>query len=540
MQIQDYNKAINKVTSAIATISTSFTSITATTPLRLPPQLSRSVNADVKHISSSILPGLEFLFAETKSYIEQRIMKEIYPEFVKHQLSLCMKTSLSGARATATAFNFAYPGLGDSFCITDPYKADNPIVYASEGFINATGYSRSEVIPRNCRFLQGPLTDGAAVLRIKEAIFSKTETVDLVLNYRKDGQPFWNLLFVCPLKATNGKVRFYLGGQINVSETIGSHKDVLRILNYGSADAAGTSELMDPVPLSPLEPLSSLLTADSSRKSRRLERGSSIRRRDRSAQSKPPNSSKSSFFNPFRKQPQQNHHQPLLDPPASPTYISPPPSRQGAVMSRGGANASTTGLEQMLNSRSAAQHLSLATQMDDFYATYSRFMVLQFVPSSSYAHAHRRGAPPTSSRLKVTFCSRAALDAIGLGPGAHEAVLYHDIFSVLSELAGSPSVTPAFKAAVRDRGCVGDAVSLEMLIPAPTGLGSGARKGSIITLGGGAGGRGGDDGGRKMSDGFSKDKGLRTSRLMSHWTPLKDGEGTVCWVVLVVTPAVGG
>jgi len=46
-------------------------------------------------------------------------------------------------------------GLGDCFCLTDPSLEDNPIVSASDGFIKVTGYSREEVIPHNCRFLQG-------------------------------------------------------------------------------------------------------------------------------------------------------------------------------------------------------------------------------------------------------------------------------------------------------------------------------------------------------------------------------------------------
>ncbi len=75
-------------------------------------------------------------------------------------------------------------------------KADNPIVYASDGFIKVTGYSRSDIIPRNCRFLQGNYTDIAAVKRLKASIDGRQESVELLLNYRKTGEPFWNLLYV--------------------------------------------------------------------------------------------------------------------------------------------------------------------------------------------------------------------------------------------------------------------------------------------------------------------------------------------------------
>lgn len=57
-----------------------------------------------------------------------------------------------------------------SFCVTDPQMPDNPIVYASDSFIELTGYSRAQVLGRNCRFLQGPDTDPDAVAKIRKGI----------------------------------------------------------------------------------------------------------------------------------------------------------------------------------------------------------------------------------------------------------------------------------------------------------------------------------------------------------------------------------
>lgn len=69
-------------------------------------------------------------------------------------------------------------------------------MFASDGFLKVTGYSRKEVIPRNCRFLQGTYTDRDATQRLKASIAASEETVELLLNYRKTGEPFWNLLYV--------------------------------------------------------------------------------------------------------------------------------------------------------------------------------------------------------------------------------------------------------------------------------------------------------------------------------------------------------
>ena len=89
-----------------------------------------------------------------------------------------------------------YSPKGNAVADRSHSKADNPIIGASDGFVSVTGYSRRDIIPRNCRFLQGDHTDRAAVARLKGAIRAREESVELVLNYRKSGEPFWNLLYV--------------------------------------------------------------------------------------------------------------------------------------------------------------------------------------------------------------------------------------------------------------------------------------------------------------------------------------------------------
>ena len=87
-----------------------------------------------------------------------------------------------------------------SFILTDPRLADNPIVYASRAFLSLTGYTREQVIGRNCRFLQGIDTDPSAVAVIREAIESGTDGAICLLNYKADETPFWNQLFVAALR----------------------------------------------------------------------------------------------------------------------------------------------------------------------------------------------------------------------------------------------------------------------------------------------------------------------------------------------------
>lgn len=105
-----------------------------------------------------------------------------------------------------------------NFVITDPSLPDNPIVFASQGFLTLTGYALDQILGRNCRFLQGPETDPAAVEKIRLAINQGVDASVCLLNYRIDGSTFWNQFFIAPLRDSNGMVVNYVGVQCKVSD----------------------------------------------------------------------------------------------------------------------------------------------------------------------------------------------------------------------------------------------------------------------------------------------------------------------------------
>lgn len=107
-----------------------------------------------------------------------------------------------------------------NFVVSDPNLPDNPIVFASAGFYRLTGYSASEVIGRNCRFLQGPGTDPTSIAIIREGIAAGKDVATCLINYRKDGTPFWNQFFVAPLRGVDGRIVNFVGVQCEVSEDI--------------------------------------------------------------------------------------------------------------------------------------------------------------------------------------------------------------------------------------------------------------------------------------------------------------------------------
>nr|AML77266.1 putative LOV domain-containing protein [Aerva persica] len=112
-----------------------------------------------------------------------------------------------------------------TFVVSDATKPDHPILYASEGFFKMTGYNSREVIGRNCRFLQGAETDPEELEKIREALKEGGSYCGRLLNYKKDGTPFWNLLTIAPIKDETGKVLKYIGMQVEVSKHTEGSKD---------------------------------------------------------------------------------------------------------------------------------------------------------------------------------------------------------------------------------------------------------------------------------------------------------------------------
>jgi len=106
-----------------------------------------------------------------------------------------------------------------TFCVSDPALPDCPVVFCSDGFLALTGYERDEVLGRNCRFLQGERTSQLAVGEVRKAVAEGTECSVRMINYKKNGQPFWNYLTVRPIKNAGGEVIKFVGVQIDVTNS---------------------------------------------------------------------------------------------------------------------------------------------------------------------------------------------------------------------------------------------------------------------------------------------------------------------------------
>lgn len=104
-----------------------------------------------------------------------------------------------------------------SFVITDPSLQDNPIVFASDDFLTLTGYSRDDVLGRNCRFLQGPLTSQEKIDTIRKGLATGDDISVTFANYTADGTPFWNKLFIAALRDAQNNIVNFIGVVVKVA-----------------------------------------------------------------------------------------------------------------------------------------------------------------------------------------------------------------------------------------------------------------------------------------------------------------------------------
>nr|AML78087.1 putative LOV domain-containing protein [Homalosorus pycnocarpos] len=140
--------------------------------------------------------------------------------------------------ALCSSLTLALTRIQQSFVISNPNLPGMLIVYASDKFLHLTGYQKDEVIGRNCRFLQGQDTDTRVVQQIRDCIKAEKACTVRLLNYRKDGLPFWNLLHVAPVRDHTAKVVYFVGVQWELGSDCCQTSDIAPVMQQLGAVGA--------------------------------------------------------------------------------------------------------------------------------------------------------------------------------------------------------------------------------------------------------------------------------------------------------------
>ena len=153
-----------------------------------------------------------------------------------------MMTPLATSRLEAGAWQVwtqQRPGLLSRAVEASPYgvtitsaDGDQPLLYVNPAFERLSGRPAADLLGVNCRLLQGPDTDPAAVAALSEATRTGVQAQVTLLNYRADGSSWWNELFLAPVRDAAGAVTHYIGIQADVSDRVHADRQVQHLAHH--------------------------------------------------------------------------------------------------------------------------------------------------------------------------------------------------------------------------------------------------------------------------------------------------------------------
>lgn len=164
-----------------------------------------------------------------------------------------------------TALFAAVAHSTEPLVLSDALRPDFPMISVNAAFEALSGYDRGELIGHNCRILQGPGTDQATRARIGRCIRAGEGCIEWVVNHRKGGKAFWNLLFISPVFDAGGTLRYYLGNQLDITR---GFPDWLGEVTFGRAHMSPETQAQF---IDALQAMLSSANANSSDPARALE-----------------------------------------------------------------------------------------------------------------------------------------------------------------------------------------------------------------------------------------------------------------------------
>lgn len=101
----------------------------------------------------------------------------------------------------------------------EPFDLPGPkTVYVNEAFTKITGYSKEEAIGFTPRILQGPKTDKKVLTNLKERMKQWLPTQVELINYKKNGEEFWNEFTVMPVANDKGWFTHWIAIERDITE----------------------------------------------------------------------------------------------------------------------------------------------------------------------------------------------------------------------------------------------------------------------------------------------------------------------------------
>ena len=170
--------------------------------------------------------------------------REIVREGIGSQIILLVMedvTERKQAEARLRVSEHALEAISQGVLIS---TADGSLISANKAFSAITGYNRTEIMGHSCKFMQGPLTNPQTVAAIRLAKDTVTDFAGEILNYRKDGTPFWNDLAISPVCDRQDRLTHFIGITRDITERKQAD-DKLRKLSVAVEQSSATIVITD-------------------------------------------------------------------------------------------------------------------------------------------------------------------------------------------------------------------------------------------------------------------------------------------------------
>lgn len=119
----------------------------------------------------------------------------------------------------------------DGIVIAEQEGLDNILIYVNTAFERMTGYSRDEIMYRDCRFLQNGQGDEGVRRELRQAIAEGRPSRQVLRNFRKDGTAFWNELSITPVFNEGDGRHYFIGIQKDVTDEVAARERIVQLEN---------------------------------------------------------------------------------------------------------------------------------------------------------------------------------------------------------------------------------------------------------------------------------------------------------------------
>ena len=201
---------------AIATLVASRTTTLLFLLLTLSPLALRLLSSDERMIFILGMLTLVFLAASTVSSrnlnasILQNIKLRLEGNYREAQLRESQAQAIKLSRVAARTDN--------GVIITD---RDGRVEWINDGFTRISGYTLADMAGRKPgSVLQGPETDQHTVQRIREMLQQGKGFVETLLNYSRNGRPYWVSIEAQPIRDEAGNVTQFMAIERDITETL--------------------------------------------------------------------------------------------------------------------------------------------------------------------------------------------------------------------------------------------------------------------------------------------------------------------------------